>query len=222
MFGRKMTGTELELIVDIDMHLLIEKGTRGGISYIAKIHSKANNKYMKDYDGSECHSIEESVYIIYLDANNLYCWAMIWYLPYGGFKWLSKKEIDDFDLNLVKENSSTGYILKVHLEYPSKLYNLHNDYPLVPEKLKISQSMLSNYCSDIADKYGIKIGGVNKLIPNLRNKKKYVVHYRNLQLYLSFGMKLSKIHRILKFKQYDWLKKIVDFNTANKFEESFF
>ena len=129
---------------------------------------------------------------------------------------MSKKEIDDFDLNLVKENSSTGYILEVDLEYPSELHDLHNDYPLAPEKLEIIQSMLSKYFSDIADKYGIKIDGVNKLIPNLRNKEKYVAHYKNLQLYLSLGIKLSKIHRILKFKQCDWLKKFVDFNTDKR------
>ena len=168
----KMTGIELELIVHIDMHLFIEKGMRGVISYIVKKQSKANNKYMKDYDGSKCNSIEESVYIIYLDANNLYGWAMAQYLPYGEFKWLSKKQIDEFDLNLVKENSSMGYILKVDLEYLSECHDLHNDYPLTPEKLELSQSMLSKYCSSIADKYGIKVGGVNKLVPNLRNKKK--------------------------------------------------
>ena len=116
---------------------------------------------------------------------------MTQYLPHGGFKWLSKKEIDEFDLNLVKENSSTGSILEVDLEYPSELHDLHNDYPLAPEKLEVSQDMLSKYCSDIADKYGIKIGGVNKLVPSLKNKEKYVVHYKNLQLYLPLGMKLS-------------------------------
>ena len=192
----KMTEVELELISDIEMHLFMEKGIRGGVSYIAKRHNKANNKYMKDYDGSECNSIEESVYIIYLDANNLYGRVIIQYLLYGGFKWLRKEEIDDFDLNLVKENSLPGYILKVDLEYPSELHDLPNDYPLAPEKLKISQNMLSKYVSDIVDEYGIKVGGVNKLVPNLGNKSKYVVHYRNLQLNLSLGMKLSKIHII--------------------------
>ena len=167
-----MTRIELELINDIDMHLFIEKEMRGGISYIAKRHSKANNKHIESHDSSECNSIEDSVYIMYLDANNLYGWAMIQYLPYGGFKWLIKKEIDEFDLNLVKENSSTGYNLEVDLEYPSELHDLHNDYPLAPERFEISQDMLTKYCSDIADKYGIKIGGVNKLVPNLRNKKK--------------------------------------------------
>ena len=124
----KMTGIELKLINDIDMYLFIEKGMRDGISYIAKRHSKANNKYMNSYDGSECSSIEESVYIIYLNASNLYGWAIIRYLSYGRFKWLSKEEIDDIHLNFVKENSSTEYILEVDLEYPSKLHDLHNDY----------------------------------------------------------------------------------------------
>ena len=87
----KMIGIELELINDIDLHLFIEKGMRGGISYIAKRNSKANNKFMENYDSSECNSIEEIVFIMYLDANNLYGWAMYQYLPYGGFKWLSKK-----------------------------------------------------------------------------------------------------------------------------------
>ena len=74
-------------------------------------------------------------------------------------------------------------------EYPSELHDLHNDYPLAPEKLEITQNMLSKYCLNIATKCGIKVGGVNKLVPNLCNKKKYVVHYRNLQLYLSLKMK---------------------------------
>ena len=113
-------------------------------------------------------------------------------------------------------------------EYPDELYDLHNDYPLAPEKLEITQDILSKYCSNNADEYGIKNGGVNKLVQNLRNKKKYIVHYRDLQLYLSLGVKLSKIHRILKFKQSDWLKKYTDFNTKKRtnavksFEKDFF
>ena len=99
---------------------------------------------------------------------------------------------------------------------------MHDDYPLAPEKLEISQNMLSNYCSKIADECGVKIGGVNKLVPNL------VLHYRNLQLYLSLGMKLVSINKVLKFKQSDLLKKYIDFNTdkrkhaANSFEKDFF
>ena len=80
---------------------------------------------------------------------------------------------------------------------------MHNDYPLTPEKLEISNDLLLKYCSDIAKKYGIKVGGVNKLVPNLGNKNKYIVYYRNFQLYLSCGMKLTKVHKVLKFKQSD-------------------
>ena len=123
-------------------------------------------------------------------------------------KWLNQKEISNFCLNSISENNSIGYILEVDLKYPSELHDLHKDYPLAPEKLEITQNMLSKYCLSIANKYVIKIDAVNKLVPNLVNKSKYVVHYRSLQLYLSLGMKLTKVHRILEFKQSDWLKKI--------------
>ena len=112
-------------------------------------------------------------------------------------------------------------------EYPDELHELHNDYTLTPEKLEISHNMLSNYCSSIAGKYGIKTGGVNKLDPNLGNKSKYVLHYRSLQLYISLGMKLVSFHRLLNLKQSNWLKKYIDFNTskrkntANSFEKDF-
>ena len=210
-----MIGMRLGKIVEIGMYLFIEKGLRRGISYIAKRYSKANNKYMKN----------PSKFITYFDMNNLYGWAMSSCLPYGGFKWL--KNVDGFDVNSISEKSLIGYILEVDLEYPDELHALHNDYPLAPEKLAISYDMLSDYCKKIADEYEIKVGDVKKLIPNLGNKTNYVVHYRNLQLYLSLGMKLTKIHRVLKFKQSDWMKKYIDFNTekrtnaANSFEKDF-
>ena len=123
------------------------------------------------------------------------------YLSYGGYKWL--KNVDEFDVMSISEKSPIGYFLKVDLEYPDELHELHNDYPLAPEKLVVTNDMLSKYCKKIVDKYDIKVGGVKKLIPNLRNKTKYVLHYRNIQLYLSLGMKLTKIHKVLKFKQSD-------------------
>ena len=194
----KMTGIELELISDIEMHYFIEKGMRGGISYIVKRCSKVNNKYMTDYDSSE-----ERIFIIYLDVSTLYGLAISIYLPYGRFKWWSKKEIKNFHVNSVSENSLDGYVSEVYLEYSDEWHDVHNNYPLAPEKLDISNGMLSNYCSKIIDKYRIKVGGVNKLVPNLGNKSKYVVRYRDLQLYLSLGIILTKISRVLKFKQSD-------------------
>ena len=156
---------------------------------------------MQSYDNSR-----PSEYILYLDANNLYDWEMNQYLPYGKCKWLNLKklkklkEIDKFDVRLIVENSLDGCILEVDFEYPDELYKFHNDYP-ISDKLEINDNILSKYCSSIANKFDIKIGGVNKLIPNLSNKSEYVPHYRNLQLYLSLGMKFVSAYRILKFKQ---------------------
>ena len=119
-------------------------------------------------------------------------------------------------------------MLEVDLEYPQELHDLHNDYPLAPEKTKVSSGMLSEYCIKIADKYNISIGLVNKLIPTLRDKKEYVLHYRNLQLYLDLGLKIKKVHRVLKFDQSPWLKQYIDFNTKerkhakNTFKKDFF
>ena len=176
---------------------------------------------MKNYDPTKL-----SKSITYLDMNNLYGWAMSGYLSYGGFKWL--KNVDGFDVNSISEKSPIGYILEVDLEYPDGLHVLHNDYALAPEKLAISYNLLSHYCKKIADEYEIKVGDVEKLIPNLGDKTNYVLHYRNLQLYLSLGIKLTKIHKVLKFKQSKWMKKYIDFNTekrtnaANSFEKDFF
>ena len=128
----------------------------------------------------------------------------------------------------INEKSDGGFILEVDLKYPKELHELHNNYPLAAEKRIVTNDMLSRYCKSIADKYEIKAGDVKKLIPSLGNKTKYVVHYRNLQLYLSLGMKITKIHRVLQVKQSNWMKKHIDFNTkkrmcaTNDFEKDFF
>ena len=217
----KTTGVKLEQISEIDKYLFIEKGLRGGVSYIAKKYARVNNKYMKNYDPKK-----PSKFIIYLDMNNFYGWGLSGYLPYDEFEWL--KTVDGFDANSISEKSPIGYFLEVDLEYPDELHELQNDYPLALEKLAVSSDMLSKYCKKVADKYRIKVGDVKKLISNLGNKTKYVLRYRNLQLYLSLGMKLTKIHKVLKFKQCDWIKRYIDFNTekrrnaADSFEKDFF
>ena len=138
---------------------------------------------------------------MYLDMNNLYGTVMSFdYLPYKGFKWLSKEEIKRLDLGSINENSKIGNILEVDLEYCWNLHDIHNDYPLRPEKVEVKYEMLSKYCEDIFDRYNIKVGGVKKLIPNLNDKVKHILHYKNLIYHLSLGMKLIKIHRILSFK----------------------
>ena len=132
-----MTSIQLEKINNIDVHLFLEKGMRGGVSYISKRYSKSD----RDTD------------IMYWDANNLYGSAMIQNLPYGEFKFLSEKEIKTFNLDSIAKNSPVGYTLEVDLEYCKKLHDSHNDYPLCPEKIEVNSDMLSKYCKDIADWY---------------------------------------------------------------------
>ena len=202
----KMTKINLELITDIDMQLFIEKGLRGGISYIAHRHAEANNKYMKNYDLSKVSS-----YISYLDANNLYGWAMSQPLPYRNFKWIEASSV-------ISKRKGIGQIFEVDLEYPEELHDLHNDYPCAAEKIKVTDDMLSDYCNEIKNKFKICSGNVHNLIPTLRDKKKYVLHEENLKLYLSLGLKLKKVHRVLEFDEKPWLKEYIDFNTEKRKE----
>ena len=136
----KMTKVQIEKISNADMHIFIERGMRGGISYINKRHSKANNKYCLDYDKNKA---ENNIY--YHDMNNLNGYAMSEYLPYGGFKWV---KVNNKVVNRIinkSANSKHGYFLEVDLDYPEDLHDYHNDYPLAPEKIKIEDDMLSPY-----------------------------------------------------------------------------
>ncbi|VDI40534.1 Hypothetical predicted protein [Mytilus galloprovincialis] len=136
----KMTGVNLELLTDIDMHLFVEKGLRGGISMISQRYAKANNKDVPDYNENQPKS-----HLMYLDANNLYGWAMSQALPVKGFKWLSDSEIEKLHISDIADDDENGYILEVDLEYPRELHNDHCEYPLAPEKLKVTDDMLSPY-----------------------------------------------------------------------------
>lgn len=218
----KMTNVQLELMTDIDMFQVIEKGMRGGISYIANRRGEASNKYMSGYDPEK-----PSKHIMYSDANGMYGWAMSQCLPTRGFKCLSWKKMEKINLATCTADCKKGMIMEVDLEYPSFLHKLHNDYPRAAEMIRVNKEMLSPYCEMIRDKYGISIRQVSKLIPTLSKKEKYVLHCRNLQLYLSFGVKLKKVHCVLEFDQSPWLKQYIDFNrqkrmnTKNSFEKDF-
>ena len=199
------TGVELELLTDYDMLLMIEESIRGGICHAVHRYAKGNNEYMKNYDKSK-----ESSYIQYFDANNLYGAAMSEKLPINGFKWvndisgINKKFVKSYD----KKNSDKGYILEVDVDYPSKLHKLHSDMPFLPEKMKIDKTQ--------------------KLVCNLHDKKKYLVHISILKQALNHGLKLKKVHRVIGFNQEAWLKKYIDMNTelrkktSNDFEKDFF
>ena len=207
-----MTNVELELITDPDMYLFVEEGLRGSISMISNRYSRANNPYVLGYDPEEDRS-----YIIHLDANKLYGWAMSQPLPTGEFNWLTKEEITDFNVEAVPDDGEEGYILEVDFEYPA---DLHNDYPLAPERMKVSRDMLSPYCQQLADDLSLSSNAPPKLVPNLQSKSHYVLHNRNLKLYIALGMKLKKVHRVLTFKQSKWLNTYIEFNTEKRFQAS--
>src|SRR5271165_1699195 len=216
----KMTKIELELISDIDQYLFVEMGLRGGMSVITHRKGEANNKYMQKYDEGK-----PSKYIAYLDANNLYGWAMSQYMPYGGFKWINPK---DFKLENVRDNSEKAHMLEVDIEYPKELHDLHNDYPFCPEQAVVKDEMLSDYSKMVAQQHNLKTGKSQKLISSLYNKEKYIIHERNLKQAVGAGLVVTKIHRVLEFSQKPWMKKYIDFNTEkrklskNEFEKDFF
>ena len=202
----KMTNNDLELLSDPNMLLMFEKGIRGGISIISNRYGEANNKYM----GNSFNKNKPSKYLMYLDANNLYGCAMSMKLPTHGFKWLTSGEIEKlYNNQVIQVWEKTPCILEVDLEYPENLHDLHNDYPFCPERVKCNNR-------------------VEKLIPNLRNKTKYVIHYKNLIQCLKAGMKLKKIHRGIKFIESEWMRPYIEMNTKlrtkakNNFEKDFF
>ena len=180
--------------------MFFEQGMRGGVSYINKRYSE----------------VSKNLNILYLGMNNLYGCAMSQYLPINNFKRV--KNIDKIEQKLmrIKNNSSTGYVVEVDLEYSQELHVIHNDYPLAPEKINIPKEWLSDYCLKIANVPNITTGTVKKFVPNLMNKNNYVIDYRNLQQCLALGMKVKKIHIILKFKKSDWMGPYIDFNTQKR------
>ena len=181
----KKTNIELELLTDYDMLLMVEEGKRSGICHSIHRYAKANNKYMKNYNNNE-----ESSYIQYLDANNLYGWAMSKKLPVNGFRLIDSDEINETNEEFIKsynENDNKGYIFEVDVRYPKRLHDLHSELPFLPKKMEI------NKCK--------------KLICNLFNKKKYVIHLNSLKQAVNHGLIHRKIHRIIEFNQKEWLNR---------------
>ena len=195
-----MTDVKLKLLTDNDTHLFFEEGIRGEVSTITNRYAKANHKYMESFNPEE-----ENTYIQYLDANNLYGWAMSQPLLVGNFMWLSQDEIE----TMMKYPSwIRSCTLEVDLKYPRELHDLHNDYLLDPETVAVNETP--------------------KLIPNLGNRERYVLHYKNLPQYLKYGMKLTKIHRGIRYTESKFLEKYIASNTEsrkvakNEFEKDFF
>lgn len=202
----KYTKIEIELLTDIDMFLMIEKGIRGGISQCSKRYSKANNKYMVDFDENQ-----ESKYLIYLDANNLYGYSMMQHLPLNNFSWAAANAFNVAKIMSIRHDSPIGYVLEVDMEYPKNLHDLHRDYP---------------FCAENRIVPGTK--RERKLLLTLFDKTKYVIHYRMLQFTLQNGLILKNVHRVVQFNQSPWLKPYIELNTdlrskaTNEFEKNLY
>ena len=186
------------------MLLMIESGIRGGICQSMHRYAEANNRYMKNYNKNV-----PSSYLEYLDANNLYGWAMWKKLPVDNFRWT--EDLDRYTENFIKnydENSDYGCVLEVDIEYPKTLWGLHKDLPFLAERRKI--------------------GNVEKLITSLDDKENYVVHISALKQALNHGLILKKVHRVIEYRQESCLKPYIDVNTRlrtdakNNFEKDFF
>ena len=220
-----LTKQVLEIPTDPNMHIFFDRGMRGGISLVANPFAQANNEFMDNFNSSLPRSE-----IKFYDANNQYGWAMEHFLPTHGFEWVEVETMSlegwrEFILNQSKDQE-IGYFFEVDLHYPVNLHDDHDNFPLAPEHLDIKEEMLSQYQKDLGKELEVKVGG-KKLCLTLSNKYNYITHYRNLKMYLERGLKLLKVHRVLKFVQSPWLKPYIDLNTSlrksanNKFEEGF-
>lgn len=230
----KKTGKKVALFDNTqrDMYLMIESGKIGGISGTGSTrYVKLNNKYLPDFDPSK-----PSTYAMYIDANSLYAWAATQKLPIDSFEWMDETNFKNVDAYLKwvlrDDDGDCGYFLEVDATIPEELHDYFNDYCPFPENLEVTDDMLSNWQKETSDMYDTikqKVSsGVKKLIPNLMDKKKYVVHFKLLKLWLELGCKVTKIHRVLKFRQEAWMKTFVEEcatkrkNAKTEFEKDFY
>lgn len=201
------TGVELDLISNVEVYQMFEKGIRGGLAQCSLRYAKANNKYSPDYD-----HLTPSTFLSYFDCVNLYGFAMMLKLPSGNFRFLTDDEITNFDVESISNNSDTGYLLEVDLHYPSDIHDAHADLPFAAERIDVP----------------IPFGRSKKLVANLNDKYKYVIHYQHLRKCLEHGLQLLKIHRVLSFDQKAFLEPYICLNTTlrqnanSAFEKNFF
>lgn len=202
----KITECQLELPTDINIVQFIEQGIRGGLSFINNRHLKITKKNEK---------------IFYIDANNLYGLAQMSKLPTGNLKFISSSQYKHIDWSTVNTEKNVGYILEVDLYYPAYLHDSHSDFPLAPELIELSFENLSPYCKKIfKETSGNKKYSDSKLLNTFHPRKNYVLHFKNLKLYLNLGMKLKKIHRVLKFTQKRFIQPFIELCTNARQDSS--
>ena len=183
---------------------MVEKGIWGGVTQAVKLYAKANKKCMNDL----CNPDEKSIYLQYLDANNLYGWAMVQNLPTHGFLWKDTEDFTPEKIDELVKKDKRGYLLEFDVKYPKELHEDHNELPFLVKKMKIKR--------------------VAKLVPNLKPKKRYVIHIKALDEALKHGLKLKKVHRVIKFQQSRWMRAYIMLNTMlreeakNELQKDFF
>ena len=202
----KKSKIKIQLVTDIDQFLFIENGIRGGLSFISQRYAEKTKKKSDFYN-----------YLAYIDANNLYGSSQTKPLPVGNYRWLTKDEISAIRLDHLNESDNTGYMLEVDLDYPKSLHVHHNSFPLAPEKITVTAEMMSDYSINSFKKFhNTNPPKTTRLTATLNPRKKYVVHYMTLKTYLSLGMILKKIHRVLAFKQEPFMTEFIDFCTEKR------
>lgn len=249
----KLSNVKLQLLHDVDMYRMIESGIKGGISMISHRDATANtptigeikaavdaglydkgtkmtpeviNRWRQANITASCDTTKPLSSIVYLDMNALYAGAMsLWPLPYGGFEW---SNVDLDTILATPTDSPIGYIVECDIVYPQELHDLHNEYPLLPEKLVVADTMLSPYAQELKRDLKIASDKTPKLVPNLMNKSKYVINYHYLKFAIAHGLVCTKVHRLIKFEQSKWLESFITLNSRlrqagkTNFEKDFF
>ena len=215
----KYSKVELSLITNNEMYQFLEGAVRGGLSTGGdRRYIEANNPYCPNYKPEE-----ERNFLVNLDANSLYSWALSKKLPVNNFKWVKKEDLKKIDENFIMklgEDDPTGYFFEVDITFPEETHDKFNAYPPAPQRRVVNESELSPYQKRIRKKLGMKNSSLKtpKLIADLTDRNFYVIHYMELKKYLELGVKLVKVHRALTFHQENWLAKFIELCSTKRAE----
>jgi hypothetical protein len=198
----KSTGITLDLITDPEMHRLITSGVRGGVCSVSKRHAVANTPGQADYNAELPPS-----WIGYFDKNNLYGEAMMQELPHCDFQWVGAEPLGKLEQSLIAgqeikpARTNVGYIFEVDLEYPAEIHDAHREYPLAPERMNVVlEEEPSQFLVALREEYKVRPTNVEKLVPNLHDKANYVVYWKNLNYYISKGLRVTKVCKMVYLK----------------------
>ena len=231
MSAFKMTGETIHLLLDPDLYSLFERGIRGGLTFVNKHRVKAKS----------INKGQDKIILLYIDQNNLYGQALCELLPHSNFEELHPDDIpitfpDEASILAIDKNGDVGFLFEVDLEYPTHLHNKTKDFPLAPESGEVTEEMLSPFMKQLHRQilenrnlsHDTPFKSCRKLLLSQYDKEHYVVHFAMLQYYLEMGLKIKKIHRVVRFTQKRFLEPYVTFNSErraqarNSFEKDFY